>query len=189
MDQPAALAIFEDFLRKQEAKVGVRLAEAPGSSQRLSKGWAFYYQSLSFVTGGRLIDQLVGQGPIVISDDGRLLEGGSLDVDAEALLTTGKSFVARTREAEALQCRRCGSEVAWPDQLDDAGRAAIAVAARAARLPTIKRLQEQFGMSLGSAKALGFHISRSENTCHRCRKTVSEGVSTCPNCKCLNLNW
>jgi ribosomal protein L37E len=125
----------------------------------------------------------------VISDDGRLLEGGSLDVDAEALLTTGKPFVTRTREAEALRCRRCGSQVAWPDQLDDAGRAAIAGAARVARLPAIKLLQEQFGMSLGGAKAVGFHISKSQNTCHRCGTAVPEGVSTCPNCQCLNLNW
>jgi hypothetical protein len=98
MDEQTALAIFEDFLRKKEAELAIPLALAPGSSQRLSKGWAFVYQSLAYVMGGRFGDLLVGHGPTVISDDGQILEGGSLDADAEALLTTGKPFLVRMRE-------------------------------------------------------------------------------------------
>jgi hypothetical protein len=100
MDESTALAIFEDFLRMNEGQLGILLAEVPTSRKRLSTGWAFYYQSQAYVEGGSFSDLLVGHGPVVISDDGRLLEGGSLDSDAEALLTTGKPFVTRMREGK-----------------------------------------------------------------------------------------
>ena len=99
MDEPPALKIFESFLRKKEGQMDILLAQVPGSSEKLSAGWAFYYQSKAYVTGRSFDDLLVGQGPVVVSDDGRLLEGGSLDLDAEALLTTGKPFATRVREA------------------------------------------------------------------------------------------
>jgi len=87
MDEATALAISEDFLRRKEGEVGRALAQVRGSSQRLSGGWAFYYQSLAYVADRQVSDLLVGHGPVVISDEGRLVEGGSLDRDAEALLT------------------------------------------------------------------------------------------------------
>jgi len=89
MEEAEAQAIFEKFLRRKEVEVGCSLAQMPGSSQRLSKGWALYYQSSAYVDGRQNEDLLVGHGPVVISDDGRLIEGGSLDRDAETLLATG----------------------------------------------------------------------------------------------------
>jgi hypothetical protein len=55
-------------------------------AQRLSGGWAFSYQSKAFVATGDVAAMLVGHGPVVIRDDGYVIEGSSLDRDPEALL-------------------------------------------------------------------------------------------------------
>ena len=59
--------------------MGLPLAAVKSAALRLSQGWAFSYQSRSYVESGDFRESLVGHGPVVILDDGRVLEGGSLD--------------------------------------------------------------------------------------------------------------
>lgn len=86
MDEQSANDAFDGFLRDKEAEIGEALARVPHEAQRLSGGWAFSYQSKAFVATCDPIEMLVGHGPVVIRDDGHVLEGGSLDRDLEALL-------------------------------------------------------------------------------------------------------
>ncbi len=86
MDERSAINVFERFLRGKQAETGKALARLPREAQRLSAGWAFFYQSEAFVATGDATAMLVGHGPVVIRDDGRIVEGGSLDHDPEALL-------------------------------------------------------------------------------------------------------
>ncbi|WP_082462632.1 YrhB domain-containing protein [Sphingobium sp. Leaf26] len=86
MDERSATDAFDRFLRVKQAALGEALARVPHEARRLSAGWAFFYQSEAFVATGDVGAMLVGQGPVVIHDDGRVVEGGSLDRDPEVLL-------------------------------------------------------------------------------------------------------
>jgi hypothetical protein len=86
MDLEAASQIFDGFLARKQDELGIPLAAVRRPPERLSRGWAFYYQSRAYVETGEFESALVGQGPVVIRDDGRIIEGGSLDIDPEALL-------------------------------------------------------------------------------------------------------
>jgi|KBSMisStandDraft_5_1062788.scaffolds.fasta_scaffold3256084_1 hypothetical protein len=86
MDEAQALAAFEHFLVSKEAEFAQALGRVPIAPERLSHGWAFYYQSRDFLETGAFRDQLVGQGPVLVLDDGRVVAGGSLDWPPEVFL-------------------------------------------------------------------------------------------------------
>jgi hypothetical protein len=96
MDEEQALVAFEAFLAVKQQQMGVALARVPRGSERLSRGWAFYYQSREYIETDNHDFMLVGHGPVVVLDDGGIIEGGSLDRDPEALLALGP-VVARSR--------------------------------------------------------------------------------------------
>lgn len=87
MNEAAAVLAFTDYLATKEKELGEPLTMVPARPQRLSKGWAFGYQSRSYVETGDFSHRLVGHGPVVLSDEGIIVEGGSLDRDPEALLS------------------------------------------------------------------------------------------------------
>ncbi|WP_370288178.1 YrhB domain-containing protein [Siccirubricoccus soli] len=60
-------------------EIGVALAAVPNGTQRLDNGWAFHYQSRSYVKTRAFSEMLAGHGPVVVLDNGRVLEGCSLD--------------------------------------------------------------------------------------------------------------
>jgi len=86
MDEASAAAAFEAFLLRKQKEIDEPLLRVPMPAQRLSGGWAFFYQSRAYIETGEFRAMLVGQGPQVIGDDGRIIEGGSLDRDPESLL-------------------------------------------------------------------------------------------------------
>lgn len=83
--EPAPQAAIDRFLAEKARAIGQPLTRI-GPVERLSNGWAFSYQSRAYVETQDFGDLLVGQGPVVLLDDGRVLEGGSLDRDAAAVL-------------------------------------------------------------------------------------------------------
>jgi len=86
-DHASPVRAFASFLRAKEKEIGRPLAAVIAQPKRLSAGWAFYYQSREYVETGAFQAMLVGHGPVVIKDDGRVIEGGSLDHDPEQMLT------------------------------------------------------------------------------------------------------
>jgi hypothetical protein len=86
MDMGTATRAFGNFIAQKQDDLGEPLAPTGTPPERLSSGWAFYYQSRAYMETGELSAMLVGHGPVVISNEGRIIEGGSLDRDAEALL-------------------------------------------------------------------------------------------------------
>jgi len=77
---------FATFLSHKERELGELLCATSEIPERLSAGWAFYYQSRSYVETKELSKMLVGHGPVVITDEGEIIEGGSLFRDPETLL-------------------------------------------------------------------------------------------------------
>jgi len=85
MDNEAVCSIVERFLASKTLEIGVEVSLA-GEITEHPFGWGFYYQSKSYLEHGNFEDRLVGQGANVILNDGRILEGGSLQPTAEAVL-------------------------------------------------------------------------------------------------------
>ena len=86
MNEEEALAKFEAYLAEREEETSLALGRTAEGPDRLSRGWAFFYQSREFLETGNVSDQLVGHGPVLVLDDGRIVEGGSLDWPPEAFL-------------------------------------------------------------------------------------------------------
>ena len=85
MDLAAAIEAFDGFLERKQNELGEALASVR-EPDRLSHGWVFHYQARAYMETGEFSSMLVGHGPVVIRDDGEIIEGGSLDKDPEALL-------------------------------------------------------------------------------------------------------
>jgi hypothetical protein len=77
---------FDAFLSLKEREIGEPLSALSPGPKRLSTGWAFFYQSRAYAETGAFDKMLVGHGPVVVTDDGRIIEGGSLDRDPEEML-------------------------------------------------------------------------------------------------------
>lgn len=77
---------FDAFLSAKELEIGEALSALPAGPKRLSAGWAFFYQSRAYAETGAFDKMFVGHGPVVVTDDGRIIEGGSLDRDPEEML-------------------------------------------------------------------------------------------------------
>ncbi|OYW51090.1 MAG: hypothetical protein B7Y36_06905 [Novosphingobium sp. 28-62-57] len=76
---------FASFLVEKEREMGEHLSLAKGPD-RLSTGWVFYYQSRAYVETSSINEMLVGHGPVIVADDGRVIEGSSMDRDPEEML-------------------------------------------------------------------------------------------------------
>jgi hypothetical protein len=85
-NEASPIRAFDAFLRGKEREIGEPLSALSAGPERLSAGWAFFYQSRSYVETGDSGKMLVGHGPVVVTDDGRIIEGSSLDRDPEAML-------------------------------------------------------------------------------------------------------
>lgn len=89
MDEAAARRIFDSFLVQKEKSIGQLLACFDDNVERVSGGWAFRYQGRTWVETQNMDDLsgfLVGHGPVVVLDTGEVLEGGSLDRDANDIV-------------------------------------------------------------------------------------------------------
>lgn len=80
-DDASPFRLFMQFLSHKESELGVELLNMSEAPRRLSRGWAFSYQARDYVEHGNLSQILVGHGPIIITDDGEIIETGSLDRD------------------------------------------------------------------------------------------------------------
>jgi len=79
MDKSVALTAAQSFIREKQKQLNIELDLVPRTLGRISCGWAFTYQSRLYLESREFSQMLVGHGPTVIFDDGRILEGRSLD--------------------------------------------------------------------------------------------------------------
>jgi hypothetical protein len=77
MDQKTAINLFDTFLLKKELEIRVALSSTSPFPERISGGWVFQYQSKSFVDSGNFSSMLAGHGPVIVTDEARIIEGGS----------------------------------------------------------------------------------------------------------------
>ena len=85
-NEASPVRAFDAYLSLKEREVGEALSALSAGPKRLSAGWAFFYQSRAYTETGAIDKMLVGHGPVVVTDDGRIIEGGSLDRDPEKML-------------------------------------------------------------------------------------------------------
>lgn len=82
--EPAPQATIDRFLAEKERDIGVPPARI-GAVERRPYGWVVHEQSRADAETDEVGACSVGPGPNILRDDGRLLEGGSLDRDAAAV--------------------------------------------------------------------------------------------------------
>lgn len=85
-NEASPVRAFASFLDAKERELGEPLSALSVGPERLSAGWAFHYQSRAYVETGAFDQMLVGHGPVVVADNGRVIVGGSLDRDPEEML-------------------------------------------------------------------------------------------------------
>jgi hypothetical protein len=89
MELADAQYLAQQVVETQERKTGVPLGINVGATQRLLQGWAFYWNSRAFLASRDLNHSLVGHGPLIVLDDGRILEGGSAESPEDVLYRFG----------------------------------------------------------------------------------------------------
>jgi len=89
MDIIEARRLAQRIVDAHEASADVSLAIADAATQRIEQGWVFYWNTAEAVASGNAILGLVGQGPLIILDDGSALEGGSAEQPDDVLYRFG----------------------------------------------------------------------------------------------------
>ena len=90
MEIERARTVMRDFVASLNAKGPYEVRET-GHEERIDGAWVFHYNSADYVETGAFETQLVGQGPILILDDGSILEGGSAERPYDVLERFGRS--------------------------------------------------------------------------------------------------
>jgi hypothetical protein len=91
MDIESARAVMRRYIVSLNASDQMEVRET-GYEERIEQGWVFYYNSAEYLDTGAFEAQLVGQGPTIILDDGRIIQGGSAEIPGDV--------IARFRRAE-----------------------------------------------------------------------------------------
>jgi hypothetical protein len=89
MDFEAARAIAQSIVDTHQARMGVPFALLDDCTKRLREGWAFYWNSQTWINSRDIAHSLIGQGPLLVLDDGRTLEGGSSETVDDVLYRFG----------------------------------------------------------------------------------------------------
>jgi hypothetical protein len=89
MDHDDALALAQQTVDRNERRAGVPLGIANEATKRIEQGWVFYWNTKSFLASKDPYDMLIGQGPLIVLDDGRVLEGGSAEQPDDVLYRFG----------------------------------------------------------------------------------------------------
>ena len=89
-----------------------------------------------------------------------------------------------------IHCGRCGYDIAIPELSTDEKSMLLYLYRVGKSLSVVEQLRRVNGLDLAQAKAILDHLTPQSSQCHRCDfNTLAEGVSQCPKCKSVNLNW
>jgi uncharacterized Zn finger protein (UPF0148 family) len=89
------------------------------------------------------------------------------------------------------ECPQCQSRLALPTELDETDQMEIMRSFRLGRkIETVMLIRSKFNLGLGECKTMMVHISEQKDHCAKCGHTLLEtGITYCPSCSGLNLNW
>lgn len=89
------------------------------------------------------------------------------------------------------ECPQCKSRIVLPPELNETDQMEIIESFRSGRkIETMLLLGSKFSIGLGDSKAMMIHISERKDHCANCGHQLLEtGVTYCPSCSGLNLNW
>jgi hypothetical protein len=93
---------------------------------------------------------------------------------------------------EAYRCPQCGNRIVIPAEMNESARVELADFLRLShsRIESMTKLMHSFGVGLREAKVTVTHITDTKGTCVQCRGRLLEGgITNCPSCSALNLNW
>jgi hypothetical protein len=89
-------------------------------------------------------------------------------------------------------CPQCRNHILIPAELNESAQVNLADFLRSSRrrIETMEKLMQSYGMGLRDAKALTAHITDPRGHCANCAgHLLEEGITHCPSCSALNLNW
>ncbi|MBS0297364.1 MAG: hypothetical protein JSR45_13725 [Proteobacteria bacterium] len=89
MELPEARRLADAVVATHEAEVETPLAIREDAIRRIDQGWVFYWNTREAVTTRDIAKGLVGQGPLLVLDNGRVLEGGSAERPDDVLYRHG----------------------------------------------------------------------------------------------------
>jgi hypothetical protein len=69
-----ATDIAQKKIEHLAAEVGDRFDIVPGETRCVDLGWIFFYNSADYIRTGNPMDSLVGNGPILVLRDGRIIQ-------------------------------------------------------------------------------------------------------------------
>jgi hypothetical protein len=92
---------------------------------------------------------------------------------------------------ETYECPKCNCTLTLPADISGQVQVELAEACRGDRkIEAMKVIREKLGVGLGECKFMIYHISGLGGVCGQCgRKLLESGVTYCPDCNSLNLNW
>ena len=92
---------------------------------------------------------------------------------------------------EIYECPKCGGSLTLPSEIDEKVKAEVVDACHWDRkIEAMVFIMKKLNVGLGDSKSIIWHISGPNGICGRCGHTLVEsGVTYCPSCNSLNLNW
>jgi len=92
---------------------------------------------------------------------------------------------------EIYECPKCNGSITLPNDISEQVQAELAEACRGTRkIEAMLIIREKLNIGLGESKFMIWHISGLDSLCGRCsHKLLESGITYCPACNSLNLNW
>ena len=92
---------------------------------------------------------------------------------------------------ETYECPKCNRKFTLPAEINEQVQAELAEACRGPRkIDAMALICQKLNVGLGDSKCMVMHISGPGGICGRCaHKLLESGITYCPSCNSLNLNW
>ncbi|MFT3893505.1 MAG: hypothetical protein QM730_17900 [Anaerolineales bacterium] len=92
---------------------------------------------------------------------------------------------------ETYECPKCNGKFTLPAEINEQVRLELAEACRGpGKIDAMSLIRTRLHVSLGDSKFMVVHISGVDGVCGQCaHKLLESGITYCPSCNSLNLNW
>ena len=89
------------------------------------------------------------------------------------------------------ECPQCNNKLTLPDEMTESDQMEIVMVCRSGRkIDAILLIRSKYNLGLAESSLLVRHISDPKDHCANCKNRLPEtGVTFCPSCSGLNLNW